>query len=156
MTAAQHHEPASGAAHDSAAKGAFRPRAQQHAHLSAEELLTIMTAVRQLQYEGHASQAASGPGSSGFPWATVGAVLAAVVAALFTGMTFLNALAQDKVERGTMPLNAQITEMDKRLTGRLDVIDKTLERVNTKLDSIDSRMSNVELRLERVDSKVTK
>ncbi|MFC4340876.1 hypothetical protein [Cupriavidus numazuensis] len=96
------------------------------------------------------------PAENRIPWVMIGTACAAVSAAIFAALTYLSSSTQDKVDRGTAPLNVQIQEMDKRITGKFEVNDKVLEKINTRLDSIDGRLSTIELRLERIDSKLAK
>lgn len=104
----------------------------------------------------HALEKSTAPGEQKVPWVMIGTAVTAVAAAIFAFLTYTSSATQDKVDRGTAPLNVQISEMDKRLTGRLDSSEKTLEKISTRLDSIEGRLSTMELRLERIDSKLTK
>lgn len=101
-------------------------------------------------------QSADGRDAAKTPWALIFTAVGSALAVIFTALTYMSSNTQDKVDRGTAPLNVQISEMDKRITGRLDSNDKVLEKVNARLDSIDGRLSTIELRLERIDSKLTK
>lgn len=83
-----------------------------------------------------------------------GAGVGATLAAIFSVMTWLNATTQDKLDKGTAPLNMQISQMDKRVTGRFDSLDKLVEKGTSRLDAVEGRLGTIEMRLERIDSKL--
>ncbi len=94
------------------------------------------------------------------PWgvfASVGSGIALVISV----MSYQSSTTQDKVDKGTAPLRAQIVEMDKRLSGRLDAVDRTLDRFGSRLNAVEGRLGAlevrvgaVETRLERMDAKL--
>lgn len=66
--------------------------------------------------------------------AMVGTGILAGVAFVFSVMTWLNETTQDKVDKATAPLATRMTEMDRRLTDRLDAVDARIERLEVRVD----------------------
>ncbi|XYI31308.1 hypothetical protein MNJPNG_03985 [Cupriavidus oxalaticus] len=67
------------------------------------------------------------------------------VAFVFSVMSWLNESTQDKIDKATGPLTARITEMDRRLTGRLDALDARIERLEVR---VDKQFENVNAKLD--------
>ncbi|UBM12782.1 hemolysin XhlA family protein [Cupriavidus metallidurans] len=132
--------------HDKQEK-AFQPRPRSRP--DPEFLDMVAKRVVEMQKTDKTAKAAKTPISPGviFAAATGG------IALIFSVMTWLSSSTQDKVDKGTGPITIQLTEMDKRLTGRLDAVDKRLERIETRTDKIDDRLSKIESRLDRADAR---
>lgn len=87
------------------------------------------------------------------PWAlftSVGSGIAIVISV----MSFQNSNTQDKVDKGTGPLQAEIVEMDKRQTGRLDAVDKRLDRFDARFDAVEGRLGALEVRVGAMDAHI--
>jgi hypothetical protein len=94
------------------------------------------------------------------PWGLFAAV-GTGMGLVLSVMGYMNSTTQDKVDKGTGPLSVQIAELDKRLSGRLDAVDKTLDRFGARFDAVEGRIGAlevrvgaVETRLERMDAKL--
>ncbi|MCY1295353.1 hypothetical protein D9M68_659100 [compost metagenome] len=99
--------------------------------LDRDEMKRIVT--RQVRIELEAQGAAPKP----FNPAMVGTGILAGIAFIFSVMSWLNEGTQDKVGKITGPLASQITEMGRRLTGRI-------ERLESRVDKVDERLLDIE------------
>ncbi|WP_151071293.1 hypothetical protein [Cupriavidus oxalaticus] len=108
--------------------------------LDRDEMKRIVT--RQVRIELEAQGTAPKP----FNPAMVGTGILAGIAFIFSVMSWLNEGTQDKVGKITGPLASQVTEMDRRLTGRI-------ERLESRVDKVDERLLDIEKRLERIDGR---
>jgi predicted nucleic acid-binding Zn-ribbon protein len=59
-----------------------------------------------------------------------------------------------KVELQVAELRRELAEMDARLTGRLDSVDRRFDSVDQRLDSVDRRFDSVDQRLDSVDRRL--
>jgi len=141
-----------------AGRQAFRHDARR---LDRDEMKRIATRQVRIELEARQEKNAAKPVN---PAMVVTGILAGI-AFVFSVMSWLNESTQDKIDKATGPLASGITEMDRRLTGRLDAVDaridrlevrveKEFENVNAKLESVNAKVDNVNTKVENLNAKV--
>lgn len=121
-----------------AARQPFRHDARR---LDRDEVKRIATRQVRIELEARREETAA---RSFHPAMVVTGILAGV-AFVFSVMSWLNESTQDKIDKATGPLTARITEMDRRLTGRLDALDARIERLEVR---VDKQFENVNAKLD--------
>ncbi|MEM5428917.1 hypothetical protein [Cupriavidus oxalaticus] len=106
-----------------------------------DEMKRIVTRQVRIELEARREMAAAKPMN---PAMVLTGILAGV-AFIFSVMSWLNESTQDKIEKATGPLASRITEMDRRLTGRLDAVDARIERLEA---SVGKQFENVNAKLD--------
>ncbi|WP_147316180.1 hypothetical protein [Cupriavidus sp. P-10] len=129
--------------------------------LDRDEMKRIVTRQVRIELEARREMTAAKP----FHPAMVVTGILAGVAFVFSVMSWLNESTQDKIDKTTGPLASRITEMDRRLTGRLDAVDSRIERlevrverefenINAKLENVNAKVENINAKVENVNAKV--
>ncbi|QBY52379.1 hypothetical protein [Cupriavidus oxalaticus] len=129
--------------------------------LDRDEMKRIATRQVRIELDAWQEKTAAKP----FNPAMVVTGILAGVAFVFSVMSWLNESTQDKIEKATGPLASRITEMDRRLTGRLDAVDSRIERLevrvekgfeefNEKLENVNAKLGNVNAKVDNVNAKV--
>lgn len=129
--------------------------------LDRDEMKRIVTRQVRIELDARREKTAVKP----FNPTMVGTGILAGVAFVFSVMSWLNESTQDKIDKTTGPLASRITEMDRRLTGRLDAVDARIERlevrverefenINAKVENINAKVDNVSAKVENINAKL--
>lgn len=89
------------------------------------------------------------------PWGMFASV-ASGIALVISLISYQSSTMRVQVDKGMAPLRAELVEMDKRLTNRLDAIDRSLDRIESRLDVIDGRLGAMDRRLDQMDAKLNR
>ncbi|MBO4122863.1 hypothetical protein J5T34_19235 [Cupriavidus gilardii] len=125
--------------------GRLRPFRRGHGDITRQELLELLRQSERPPQRGCRDASF---------WQVAGGVGAAL-AVLLSAMNFMNAVTQDRFDRAFASMHAELAELDKRTSERLDSIDKRMSDQFAAMRTLmDVRFDGVEARVKSLDERV--